>query len=308
MNSWLAVLGALLLAAAIVVVKSETVQREIAGLFSDGDDTPAFSLKPSGAPTPATCRPGGLLSGNCAQEQRAGRFVVQVPIEIGNGGLVLPASRRVLRDSHVIDKIANDLNAMLVLPRDIPVKLQHCGFENAQYSLDTQDITICDEWIDKLGRAFAGIEDDEQFVRVVLAAAAFVFGHEVGHALIDQFDVGFTGREEDVADQFAVYLLAGTPTGAQQVLAGAEAFGRFADEFNGIAWDEHSFNDQRYFNILCWSYGSNPAAYPVVLTDGHLPLRRAERCPDEYRKMAAGFDQLLEPHRPAKKPILTRLK
>ena len=34
-----------------------------------------------------------------------------------------------------------------------------------------------------------------------------VFLHEVGHAVFDYLDVPNTGREEDVADQFAAYLL-----------------------------------------------------------------------------------------------------
>jgi hypothetical protein len=219
----------------------------------------------------------------------------------------LPPSRQALSSSRIIDRIAADLNEAFVLPRNIPVKLTACGEANAYYDPVAQDIHICDEWVDRLGLAFDDIQSPEEFTRAVLYATAFTFAHEAGHALIDQFQLSYSGSEEDVADQFAVYMLVGSPSGAEAVLAGADAFGRFALAGGPqIYWDNHALDAQRYFNILCWTYGSDPGRFPIVLTNGGLPLDRARNCQYEFGKMSAEFDGKLQAHRRSRPALLSR--
>ncbi|MET0284227.1 MAG: DUF4344 domain-containing metallopeptidase, partial [Polyangiales bacterium] len=58
---------------------------------------------------------------------------------------------------------------------------------------------------------------------------------------------------------------------------------------------EHSLNQQRFYQILCLVYGSNPRAYQALVSDGVLPASRAQRCPAEYAQKSAAWEQLLEP-------------
>ncbi len=300
MKTWASIVGVLLAGLLIVGLKSEGVRQQLAELFAGSSSSATTS--------PVSCTPGGLVSAECARQQSgplvirpqgaAPGFAVQTLLEVRPTGAVpLPPSREALTNSGLIQSIAAELNAMFALPRDIPVKLTACGEPNAFYDTGAQAISICDEWVDYLGEAFADIESPEEFTRAVLFAAAFAFAHEVGHALIHQYQLNYTGSEEDVADQFAVYVLAGTPTGAEIVLAGADAFGRFAEAGGPVMlWDNHPLDAQRYFNILCWTYGSDPARFPVILTNTGLPLERARNCQYEFARMAGDFDQKLQAH------------
>ena len=48
-------------------------------------------------------------------------------------------------------------------------------------------------------------------------------------------------------------------------IAAATLFGLFGadrEQFQEADfWDEHSLDEQRFFNILCWVFGSDPATY-----------------------------------------------
>ena len=60
--------------------------------------------------------------------------------------------------------------------------------------------------------------------------------------------------------------------------------------------DEHSLNQQRYFNMVCWVYGSNPDDNEDLLEDWELPEARAEQCPDEYALINRSWSSLLAEH------------
>jgi hypothetical protein len=60
--------------------------------------------------------------------------------------------------------------------------------------------------------------------------------------------------------------------------------------------DEHAFDGQRYYNILCLVYGSDPRAYEALATSGALPEDRARRCPGEFKDISAAWQKLLSPH------------
>ena len=63
-------------------------------------------------------------------------------------------------------------------------------------------------------------------------------------------------------------------------------------------WDEHSLDEQRYFNIVCWVYGSAPEKYQSLLgREWGLPRERAERCAGEYDRMSRAWNAVLEPHK-----------
>jgi len=61
-------------------------------------------------------------------------------------------------------------------------------------------------------------------------------------------------------------------------------------------WDEHAFNGQRFYNVLCMIYGSDPQKYGQFVTSGNLPKDRAQRCFEEYAKIKKGWEKLLQPH------------
>ena len=122
--------------------------------------------------------------------------------------------------------------------------------------------------------------------------------HEVGHALVDVLDLPITGREEDVADQLAVYVLVrGGEKGAQAAVAGVSALQPSSNEFDATALaDEHSLGPVRLYNVMCWIYGSDPVKYSQLVEGGSLPEERAVRCPGEWDRMAKAWQRLLAPY------------
>ena len=56
---------------------------------------------------------------------------------------------------------------------------------------------------------------------------------------------------------------------------------RSTGQYNLDAYaDEHALGEQRYFNLQCLIYGSDPARYLGIVTEGDLPEARAKGCPD----------------------------
>nr|MBA4184350.1 hypothetical protein [Acidobacteriota bacterium] len=129
-------------------------------------------------------------------------------------------------------------------------------------------------------------------------AVRFAFLHEIGHALIDTYNLPITGNEEDAADRCSTFinLTELGEDGVNAVLATADAFaieskGNAPDKRN-LA-DEHLLQEQRFYNSLCMIYGSNTEKYAYILNDNYLPKERAARCPSEYERTVDSWSDLL---------------
>jgi hypothetical protein len=129
----------------------------------------------------------------------------------------------------------------------------------------------------------------------------FVFYHELGHGLIHKLDLPVLGREEDAADQLATLMLmdAGTDAvGGEPVLTAALGWldswrKRDGEAADSDFWDEHSLDVQRYANIVCLVYGSDPDNYDHLIEEWELPADRAERCPGDFHSAAASWDSAM---------------
>jgi hypothetical protein len=202
-----------------------------------------------------------------------------------------------VKEQKIFIDLADMVNDLVPLKKDLLVLFKPCGEPTAFYSPDTDDITISGELIDFLDQQYAGPETDR--VESIRGALYFIFLHELGHALIQRLDFPFTGREEDVADQFAVMLLLQQgQDGERAVLSGAQFFYDLAQVKAGQPlqfWDEHSHEMQRFYNVACWIYGANPFRYAGLVSSQILPAARAARAGDEFKKMHRNWKRLLDP-------------
>jgi hypothetical protein len=128
---------------------------------------------------------------------------------------------------------------------------------------------------------------------LVFASLVFALLHEAGHALIDQHHIPIFGREEDVVDNFASYiLLTHFADGRDLVQAAAVVFDLQSRTGKKITdkemQGEHRLNKQRYFSLLCSLHGHQPKVTPVGFSQ-----RRAARCVGEYRQLHLAWGQLL---------------
>lgn len=208
-------------------------------------------------------------------------------------------ARKLVRGSGVFEKIVPELDKALNLPHDLPITFAKCEEENAFYDPEKITITMCDELVDYYADLFADYKDDER-KEAIVGSLVSVFLHELGHGLIDQLALPAVGKQEDAADQLAtVVLVASGDEGNKMALDGAYSWvaeGDAQGQDTTPFWDEHSLNEQRFYNIMCLIYGSNPDGYADVITEQELPAERAEQCADEYALISGSWNKLLEPY------------
>lgn len=219
--------------------------------------------------------------------------------------------QQIFKETALFEETVKALNETLALPADVTVTLRECGEINAFYEPDSRRISMCYELVGAFTEMFladAETEEEAEAAGVSVAGATlFIFFHEAGHALIDLYDLPITGKEEDAVDQLAtLILLAAGEDGENAALDGASSFltgeeeeaegGEEAGLDELAFWDEHSLDEQRFYNIICWIYGKNPEGFAYLVEDETLPEARAGSCPGEYERMSKAWDTLLEPY------------
>ena len=283
-----------------------------AGLIAPGVDV---DLPPSMFAAPADTRKGGSVDTVAAPE------VDDLPVQ-SFGGVSTSRGFRVsympgpddshkqmgeaLEKARVFEGLTEALNGLVRVPRAVDVQVGACGMVNAFYDPRRKRIVMCHELMQYFGGLFAKAAEksgkpmtNEELSSAVIGATNFAFFHEAGHGLIDMLDLAAVGRQEDAVDQLAtLILIGGGDQGVGMALAAAYWFkvqheaGQDKTPFS----DEHAFDGQRYYNILCMVYGSNPRQFAGIATGGSLPEDRARRCPNEFKDVAGAWEKLLRPH------------
>jgi hypothetical protein len=190
-----------------------------------------------------------------------------------------------------------------------PVRLPHpftmvtleCGMVNAFYSPDQWAIVLCYEWIDlldkiapKQGQPVGGITRDD----VIIGATTATVIHELGHAMFDMLQVPVFGREEDAADQMAIFIaMQFSKDVALRIVKGFAYFwNAMGNPKEWTQWaDEHGTAAQRLYNALCLAYGGDAAGYKGFVDSGILPAGRAANCANEYQQVRSAFTKTVLP-------------
>jgi hypothetical protein len=130
----------------------------------------------------------------------------------------------------------------------------------------------------------------------------------MAHALISEFDVALLGKEEDAADCIATIALLhghaefGIPNQIEEIdflVSTAEAWRAEweLERRHGVTAtyaDTHSLDIQRYYNILCLLYGSDPDKYGELAVELGLPFERALACLEyEHKQALRGVNYLI---------------
>ncbi len=195
------------------------------------------------------------------------------------------------------------LNKLAALSRDLKIdpalsgSIERCGQANAWYESATRHITLCQEWREDVRGVFNTYQymSAAELDQVADDAELFIVFHEVGHALIDVLHLPATGREEDVADQFAVWMALPGGYAGERAIFHTALYWKLLEihRLRSPFWDEHSVDAVRSFNLVCWLYGTNPAKYVGLVEQGYLPKRRADRCEAESAKMLESLNRMI---------------
>ncbi len=210
---------------------------------------------------------------------------------------------RQVKDAKLLEEAARKLNEALSLPRDISLRTKDCKEVNAFYDAGDRSVTMCYELMEHFYRTFksAGTPDDKAYEKMN-DAVRFVFLHEIGHALIDQYKLPVAGNEEDAADRASAYINLKElgDEGVRAVYAAADAFAiesKQSDNSKRNLADEHLLREQRFYNSLCMIYGSDPVKHSKIVAEKYLPKERAVKCQGEYQRAVDSWMTLLGPWR-----------
>jgi len=212
-------------------------------------------------------------------------------------GAAIPAFeafRAGLVANRFLDTIAARLNDSLALPLDITLATAHCDEPNATYNPGVRRVTLCYELFRSLADRFKSAPGREYLVPGTIM---FALMHETGHALTDVLALPVTGREEDAVDQLASLLLLEQGAIGDSLLFGAAVWlmssARRGRQDSLALADDHSLDQQRVFNLLCWIEGRAPGRYPQIKAEAWLPEHRRRQCADEYARLNASWRRLL---------------
>ncbi len=208
-----------------------------------------------------------------------------------------------LQNSQTLEKLTAILNRVVSVQPTITIVAGSCGAANAFYNSQKKAIVLCYELLlDNATRLIKNVGNkltQQQLREVLDAEMVFVLLHEVGHALIDEFQLPVLGREEDAADKFAAFVLLNS--NGEKFLREATLFFYFNKpsllthllKGSALYSDEHGLAQQRLANLVCWGFGKNPPAFAQMASNIKVSANRLNRCADEYSKLNRDIRALL---------------
>jgi hypothetical protein len=197
-----------------------------------------------------------------------------------------------------LEPFVDVLNQLVAMPRLIPIAIAECGDATAAYSPVEHQVKVCYEFIDLVLGMMSGDSAEASAAGVV----KFTLMHELAHALSQELDLPIAGKEEDAADEFAAVLLSleGGP-GFDAALSAAKFFAILGDKqvkAGTIAWyDEHSFDLERMYGIVCILYGADQTRFARLTRDLGFPQDRLAKCVNDYPRKRKTWGALLAMHK-----------
>lgn len=197
--------------------------------------------------------------------------------------------KSILSRSKMLDEYVDALNSKFILPYDIDIVVdedERCKSASGYYEQGTKRIVLCYSSIDNFMRLYP--DDISRFSTLV----KFLLYHEVAHALIDVYKLPIVGMQEYVADNFAIVTMLNEGDDIHPLIWLYYAMREDKHTNNTTKyWDTHMLFVQRYYDILCLAYGSDPSRYH----SDDLPNERAYRCFHEYSSALNSWSELLKP-------------
>lgn len=213
----------------------------------------------------------------------------------------------VVQGANLAERMASFVQGRIRLRYNVAIGFQECGVANAFYKPANRAIVICTEFVKHVAgvmterKEFFAQQSPQFLGQWITSILWVVYLHELSHAIIDVNQVAITGREEDVADQFAIWASLnyindiGVATFVPAIwyfkeLASSQRLNELPPEaLAHLLSDEHSLQGQRALNFACWVYGLSPEAARDLTRFVALSDARAQRCGAEYRAMDNGI-------------------
>ena len=119
--------------------------------------------------------------------------------------------------------------------------------------------------------------------------------HELGHALIREFDLPILGNEEVLADAFATtYIVQNMADRAVDIIA-ARAAALEAEMDEETVFAEHPDDVWRAGQMICLAYGLAPDAFEPLARDSGMTADEASNCRDAAPEIGRAWRRMLAP-------------
>ena len=141
----------------------------------------------------------------------------------------------------------------------------------------------------------------------VLGNVEFTLLHELAHVIVDELNVPIIGPQEEAADYIATTVLIRAGEFDPEAVERARKY--LYATANGLAtsWDiglqsgrkaqfsgVHALTIQRFYQIICLVYGSNPELFSALPGQVGMPEGRTVGCVGEFKRANGGLSWLLE--------------
>ena len=163
----------------------------------------------------------------------------------------------------------------------------------------------------------AAASRDDETNRFALGNSIWILYHEIGHLLVNEFQLPVLGREEDAVDHLAtVTLLEGADEQMDNYLADAvDGFFLSArikrnNNSDRMFFAGHGLDEQRAYEVACLMLGNDERAFTPLADSINLPVQDRERCPNAYQLARSSWLSVMEGHtggwlsKPAKDAVL----
>ena len=120
-----------------------------------------------------------------------------------------------------------------------------------------------------------------------------VLAHEIGHALVREFDLAALGNEEVAADQFATYHLHRTMPDRVEAIVRARVRSWMIQADEESIFAEHPGDVRRAGYTLCFLHGLDPDRFGDLPEESGMTVREAAACRDSAPEIARAWRRVL---------------
>jgi hypothetical protein len=144
----------------------------------------------------------------------------------------------------------------------------------------------------------------QERVAFVVGNLLFVLGHELGHAVIAEFDLPVLGREEDTADVYAIskaLTIVNNELSHRALMRASTAWFMSArrarrDGEAPAYHEQHGLDEQRAYHIICLMVGSDPDRFKALADEHRLPEDRRQSCRRDYHVATRSWQRVMAPN------------
>lgn len=209
--------------------------------------------------------------------------------------------KKIIENSNSLDILIDTLNQKFKFKKKIIIEI---GQNNGPlYENQTNKILIPYSFYQETYDTFKKVDYHKTGITIKEATIDVLMQtilHELAHAVIEINKLPIVGKEEDIADSFAaVMLIELFENGDEILLSTSDVFKLYSNNHKFTEEDfidEHSLDIQRFYDSVCYIYGSRPLKYKNLLEELNYSEERKLLCKEDYIKNVNNWFFLLKNH------------